>query len=42
MRPFVWDEWPQYFRGRLRAPYELTGEVRYRGCWTYTSGLLPM
>lgn len=30
MRPFVWDEWPEYFLGRLRVLYELRGEVRYR------------
>jgi hypothetical protein len=26
---FVWDRWPQFFRGRLRVLYQLTGEVRY-------------
>jgi hypothetical protein len=25
----VWDRWPQFFRGRLRVLYELTGEVRH-------------
>ena len=24
MRPYVWDEWPQFFRGRLGVLYELT------------------
>lgn len=27
MHPFVWDEWPNFFRGRLRVLYGLTGEV---------------
>jgi len=30
MNPFVWDEWPQFFRGRLRVLYELRGEVVYQ------------
>ena len=24
---FVWDEYPEFFRGRLRVLYELTGNV---------------
>lgn len=27
MPPLVWDEWPQYFRGRKRVLYEVRGEV---------------
>jgi len=27
MLPFVWDRWPQFFRGRLRVIYEETGQV---------------
>jgi hypothetical protein len=30
MLAFVWDEWPEFFRGRLRVLYELTEEVRSR------------
>jgi hypothetical protein len=30
MPPLVWDEWPQFFRGRLRVEYECTGQVMYR------------
>jgi hypothetical protein len=30
MKPYVWDEWPQFFRGRLRVLYELRGEVIYQ------------
>lgn len=25
--PFVWDAWPDLFRGRLRVLYELTGKI---------------
>lgn len=25
MEPYVWDEWPQFFRGRLRVPSNLHG-----------------
>jgi hypothetical protein len=27
MEPFVWDEWPAYFRGALRLLSEPTGET---------------
>lgn len=30
MPPFVWDEFPEFFRGRLRVLYELRGEVAYQ------------
>jgi hypothetical protein len=26
---YVWDRWPEYFRGRLRVEYDATGAVRY-------------
>ena len=29
MEPYVWDEWPQFFRGRLRVLYELRGTITY-------------
>jgi hypothetical protein len=29
MTIYVWDRWPQFFRGRLRVLYEITREVRY-------------
>jgi len=30
MPPFIWDEFPEFFRGRLRVLYELRGEVIYQ------------
>jgi hypothetical protein len=30
MEPYVWDEWPQFFRGRLRVLYEELGDVTYQ------------
>jgi hypothetical protein len=27
---FIWDEWPQFFRGRLRAIFELTGQITFQ------------
>lgn len=27
---YVWDRWPQFFRGRLRVLFEVTGEVTYQ------------
>lgn len=24
---YIWDRWPQFFRGRLKVLFEMTGEV---------------
>jgi len=29
VRVYIWDRWPQFFRGRFRVQYEVTGEVPY-------------